>query len=466
MNRNYIIVLTLVFFSSLIFVGCNKDTNEIIQGEGSNDALIYSFSLKAGYPKRNNSADRAKDTIRLAVVNKTKYAIDQVNNTIYNPDSLPYGTVLEKVLISASYNPSYGVSSVKVITPDSTSGYIWNNSDSINFSKKPITFIVTSRGGTQKTYNIDVRIHKIDPDTIVWKQQSSYPGSLGESKTLYNKNASKFYTYTVSGGKNILYSSGSSAVNWKTENLSGLSAPLKTESLYILNNVFYAVDTNGASYKSSDGVSWTQVINSKVVYTILGILPQAKETDNSLLLLLDNGGQYIFAKSKDLITIEVVQTINGQTANVMPSEFPVKGTSSYTNSSTNENERMLILAGGSTKENVGIGYSWLIKNTSQGVEISSFTKNTLFKGNGISIFFYNSLLYAFVENQLYTSASWGNYWQKAPTKQTLPATITKRKGQTVLVDESENIWIFGGKDGANAYLKDVWKGRLNSLIIK
>ena len=125
---------------------------------------------------------------------------------------------------------------------------------------------------------------------------------------------------------------------------------------------------------------------------------------------------------------------------------------------------MLILSGGIDLSGNDSSYIWIVRNVAQGIEITAFTKNTLYKGAGISSFFYDNKLYVLAGNQFYISATWGDTWYKAPDGQMLDPDIEDRSGQSVIVDAENNIWIFGGISENGTYLNDVWKGRLNRLI--
>ncbi len=462
MNIKYITYLLSGLLLFLLFPSCSDNDTTTNYNSSSKDAQIYSFGISAIAPISKDSVKRAQDSIRFIQVNKTKFAIDQVAGVIYNPDSLPFGTVLDTVKVAITFNPSSSPSQVLITTPDSINGYTWNLTDSVSFGKLPVKFTVTSQGGTLKSYNIDIRTHKIDPDTMLWKQMTSYPSTFGESKTILK--SSVFYTYGLNGSTPLLYTADKGSVNWAKQTLSGFPAAVKAESIFLRNDVFYALDKTGNSYSSVNGKDWTKLTNGKTVMSILGVLPAANRADDQLLVTYNNGGKYYFGKTKDLVTITEVSTISvSPTDNQVPSNFPLQKAASFTSVSTNKNKRMLILTGGVNTAGSELSYTWLIKDSDDGLEMSPFIKNTLFKGAGLSNFVYGDKLYALSNNQFYISALWGESWIVAPNKQKLDPKISARTGQTAIVDDSNYIWIFGGVSGGKG-VSDVWKGRLNSLI--
>lgn len=463
MNIKYVLILSLGFFLGLLFQSCDNEDNTVAYTSASKDAQIYSFSIKAIAPISADSVLRAQDSIRFIQVNKTNFAIDQVSGVIYNPDSLPFGTILKKLAVTTTFNSSYSISSVDVFTPDSLKGYKWNTTDSLDFSKQPVKFTVTAASGDfQKTYNIDIRIHKIDPDMVLWTKMLDLPIS-GNSKTLLKANL--FYAYVVNGNSASLYTSDKNSFGWQKQTLTGMPSTIQTHSLTLLNGVFYGVDSNGVSYKSLDGKSWTIQNNGQNLVSILGLLPLSTLADDALLLVvLEKDSKFYLGKSKDLSAVDIVPYISANTINnQLPDGFPLKQAAAYSNFTTENSKRMLILVGGADTKGKELSTTWLVKNTSEGIEASPFTKNTFSFGVGTSSFYYNNLLYVLAKSTFYTSNVWGELWTPVPTKQALDSSMSDRTGQTLIVDENNYMWIFGGVSKTGTYPKDVWRGRLNKL---
>ena len=458
MNIKLITSTLFVLLSSVLFFSCNKSNSDIDYTNLTNDAQIYSFSLTAPIVKKGDSLSRAQDSVRIVTVNKTNYAIDQLNDIIYNPDSLPYLTKLQNVLVKVSFNPTYGVSSIQVERPDSL--YTWNTTDSINFSKLPINFIVTAFGGKKKTYKIDIRTHKIDPDTIIWKQMPSL-SYTGESKSIAKLDS--IYTYILSGGKINLNASSRKNIKWIDATVSGLPTNINMESFQYANSRFNVNDKSGNSYESTNGRKWAKVTNSLNVTSVVGVLPTSQ--GDLILSIIEEDGEYYFAKGSTLSNLQRVQSITGYNVNNVPSDFPISGIASYSNQATSSAERMLVVTGGLSQSGNNLNNTWLIQNTSTGIEIAPFVQTPPFKGGaGLSLFGYDSKFYTLENKQFYISSDWGANWIKAPQKQSLITGIKTNKGQSVIVDEENYIWILGGVSTSDTYLNEVWRGRLNKLI--
>lgn len=455
MKTNHITKLVVIFILTLSFVSCNEDNTEYNYTNSSADAQIYSFSISA-------TPTNAIDSITYPIMAKTLFTIDQSANLIYNHDSLPYGTKIGRFATTLGFGPN-SVGYVEVIYPND-SIVTWKTSDSINYSLNPKLKVWAQNRTASREYTVDIRVHKIDPDTIIWTNTNTngsslnLPSGVGLLKTiLFND---KFYCYSLNAGNISLYTTNRNSVNWTKEtSFSGLDSSIALESITLYNNSFYAVDNSGNGYKSTNGISWSSLGN-KNAYNILGIVPSENEANDILLLLTKNGADYYISQTNaNMASVTTVEKVS--------SDFPVKGgfTSATKYNRTDNDRNILVLEGGLNASSSVSKSVWLFKNSSKGVQAtSSIIKPNFEVKEGLSIFVYNDLLYALESNQLYTS-SWGYEWVKAPEKETLATDMPKASKQSVVVDKENNIWILGGLlDNNSTYTNQVWKGRLNKLI--
>ena len=97
------IVPFLLMALTLIFASCLKSEDEATVSY--NDTAISSFSLGTlnRYVK-TKAKDGVTDSTYKTTVPGGKYLfrIDHLNHKIYNPDSLPYGTDVKKVVVTVS----------------------------------------------------------------------------------------------------------------------------------------------------------------------------------------------------------------------------------------------------------------------------------------------------------------------------------------------------------------------------
>jgi len=469
--------ITCFLLSVLLAYSCFDDNDSNYTIDPSYDAQLYSFTLVGVHDKTiQDSTLRAQDSLRFVALKNTTFAIDQINNQIYNPDSLPYGTNPGTLKATVSYNSTYGIGFIKIRTMVKKSNgvmadtiYYWNTNDSISFAYKPMIFTVAARDTLyQKAYNIDLRIHQIDPDTILWEQQTDLPRYTSKQKVLMHDN--KFYYYVIDAGAAYLYTADvyGTPFAWESRAISGLPSNISQADMTLFKGNFLAVTDDGDSYISTDGMSWRQQNNSTVLNSIFGILPGSSASEDMLLVSYQEGGNYRFGTTTDLSEINPVNNISGYVGTIIGNDFPVTGFTSVAGTDRGFNGRQLVIIGGSNKNSEELNSTWLVRKSASGLEVTSATYNDYFKGNGLSSFSYDDKLYTFASDKFYISATWGIRWEEASNKQCLHPDFEASKGQSILIDDENYIWIFGGihADSQNTPvpLNNVWRGRLNKLI--
>ena len=151
---------------SLFITACTISScldSDVVEYEYSSNASITAFSITDSiityYPAVVNGKDT---TLSTAVVGaKYPFVINQHEGLIYNPDSLPVGTDVSKVVIG--------------ITADTQGIYIvaetdslWEEKDSLEF-KNPIQFKVLAENGSfGRTYTAKINVHQQEPDSLSW----------------------------------------------------------------------------------------------------------------------------------------------------------------------------------------------------------------------------------------------------------------------------------------------------------
>ncbi|MBK5720598.1 hypothetical protein JGH11_06910 [Dysgonomonas sp. Marseille-P4677] len=452
--------ITKLLFAIFIAYGlssCNSDSTDYTTTSASSDAQIYSFKLSAKpYTK--------EDTVNYPVMAKTRFSIDQFKASIYNTDSLPYKTSLRNVYVSLGFGSS-SPSKLQVIYSQPDSIADWNGTDSVDFSRIPKIRVIPANGSTADAieYSIDLRIHKVDPDTLVWEEIKALeqPATIKRQKTLLVDNKT-FYTFSIdSDNKLYLHTADKSTAYNSRVSINGLdAAKIKLESITYFNNHFYAVDSDKKAYVADkNGLNWSQ--KNENIINIVGVLPTTNPVNDVLLVVAEKSDGTYFARTSDMDNLiyeesPVAGNVNG--------DFPISDFTSVTNYDRNNiNNCILAATGGSDGNNL----TWSVQlDDNKALRIASNQKKDVpFKlKNGIVTFLYDGYLFALVENQFYKSASYGSKWIVAPNKEILDSKIPKASKQSIIVDEDNYIWIFGGiKDVGGASVQFVWRGRLNKL---
>ncbi|NDV94674.1 hypothetical protein D0T84_07040 [Dysgonomonas sp. 521] len=457
MKLKQISQLLFAIFSIVTLGSCNDDSTTTTVG-ASADAQIYAFKLSA-------TAVNAIDSVNYPIMAKTKFSIDQFRTLIYNPDSLPYKTKLKKFAASITYSSS-GTYKLQLVYPDSIAD--WNGTDSIDFSTNPKIRVTAANGINTREYTINIRVHKVDPDTLIWNNIGSQPTTVGKQKTLL-KDAT-FHTFSIDAdGKLYLYKAAkSNTLTWAKQAVAtGLTASsIDLGSITLFDNTFYAISNTKQAYSSTDGISWAALNDN--VHAIFGILPAANASDDSLLVATKVDGKYYFATTVDMKDLNVVENISSDPlSNEIVGDFPASGFSSVTiYNRTNVNANMLTITGGNDFNGNSTNLTWSLRAGENKLEVISNQNNKLFSANmGISTFLYDGYLFALTKNVLYKTTSAGAKWVVAPSKEALDSNVPKAYGQSIIVDEENYIWIFGGMSSSGSIpVRQIWRGRLNHLI--
>lgn len=453
MKLKYISLLASALFSFFFILSCkDDDSNNYVNATLSADAQVYSFSIK-GTPMSKI------DSVNYPIMDATPFVIDQLSSLIYNADSFPYQTRLAKFALTATFSTN-SPSKIQLLYPDTIIN--WNSTDSIDFSKKFYLKVTAQNGTATKQYNIDLRVHQIDPDTMVWVKAGSLPNNIGNLKALQRQDR-RFFCFSKNNASIEIYVSDANGVNWSTQKANGLPPTTIIESICLFKDTFFAVDSEQKAYSSVDGINWTR--SGGTAFSILGILPGKSEDKDSLLVIQKYKDTYLLAKTLDLKQFNTTKIKGSNQDDIYKTfpAFPVSGFSALSRfDRKNPNSNILIISGGKGYDGNQKNTTWLVKEGDGSVEIVFTQQHDIYKPQqGISNFLYDDQLYALAQDNLYVS-QWGNNWKKAPKKQVIDPQMAKVKSQSIVVDKNNNIWVFGGISGSN-FIKDIWKGRLNRL---
>lgn len=133
----------------------------------TDDSAITSFSISSGKQYVHVKSSTGADSVVTNELTLTSYKfyIDQVKCEIYNPDSLPCGTDVAKLLCTASSSNS-GIITIKNISSD-TLAYL-STTDSVDFSVDRQLQVYSNSGQAVRKYTVKVNVHKEFPDSFAW----------------------------------------------------------------------------------------------------------------------------------------------------------------------------------------------------------------------------------------------------------------------------------------------------------
>ncbi|MDE5869319.1 MAG: hypothetical protein K2H18_03720, partial [Muribaculaceae bacterium] len=281
-HNRWLPIALLTCVAALGIASCNKKEDE---PKDETETIVYlpnvavtSFKLKS-----DRNVMRGLDSVF--------FSIDLENGVIYNADSLPKGTPINKLVPVISYSSSIKSASIMMeggTTRNDTVDYIKHPGDSIDFTGKVQLMIATDKNEMQKTYTLKVNVHKQDPDSLVWDevalaQLPSRLSSPRNQKTVdINGKAVAFIeenngSFTFSSSEDLFSDS------WiKTEVTVPFTPQIR--SFAASTDALYLLDSDGKLHTSTDGTNWTDTgeVWTKIIGGYLDTAVGLKTTPNGL----------------------------------------------------------------------------------------------------------------------------------------------------------------------------------------
>ena len=384
------------------------------------------------------------------------FEIDQIRNLIYNRDSLPVSadTIIDKTLIT-----TLSTAGMAVMSGDT----LFNAEDSVNLlpamnksGSEGMKFKVYAADGiTTRTYTLQVRVHRQDPDSLVWKNMAPFSRDVvsGEQKAMAFKGDILVYTSYQS-----LYRTPAEAdpCTWTPIMVSGLPADVRLGTLVSYDGALYAVSGSREVYRSADGEAWEVVpgLGNRVVTLIA-------EAGGKLSGIVEGetDGKYYFN------TCDGMAWDNDGVLQEVPSDFPLEGL--YATHSTNGNGIVKTVVVGEPYDGQQSTVPWSTEDGRLWVDYAT-TEAACPVMKRPFIAYYGGNFYVWGGNMdaIYTSVN-GIAWFKTEEKFLFPEAFAGKTNYSVDIDPTVDandkrdfIWVvFGGFGTGN----DVWKGRLNKL---
>lgn len=262
MKIKFLPLIAVLFAATSIMTSCLD--NDVEQVTYTSETSITGFSLGTLNIDRIGKDKDGKDSAYVDTLDCSEYpfTINQMTREIENKDSLPYGTHIDKVITSVTYDAGALAYRPKGADTDT----LWTSTDSIDFSGDtysmstitPIEFKVYAYSGAiGQAYKVKINVHQQVPDTIAWKKFDINPfsaGSLSEQKAVYANG--KVYVFGKNGnGTHIEYSdvANDNPSSWVPvtdnipSNIDTYSATVCAGYIYFLagtNKQLYKLDAN------------------------------------------------------------------------------------------------------------------------------------------------------------------------------------------------------------------------------
>ena len=295
MKGRYILLLAALFSC----ISCLHDDKQPTYPQ----AAITSFTIGYYNVRFHDFNIHGRDTLVYLREGGVMYpmTIDQVNNRIFNADSMAFGSDLSRVTSSV-----YGTGTVGYrYLDDPETTYLWNASDSIDFTRNLQFVIVSTDGSYTRTYDVEVNVRKVFPDSLLWSGPDTKGFPVLSSVSPVLRNDTVFCFGIDSDGTLSVSFRYMENGDWNGANaLSGLSAEGWGKKVALCNGRFYTV-VDGTLYSSADALQWSPVKTG-----IKSIIVSGEDYGMLWAVSKDND----IVKSYDMIEWTIVQNV--------PEHFP------------------------------------------------------------------------------------------------------------------------------------------------
>lgn len=449
MRTRFLSVIVGFLLVSVAITSCLDSDEQIVF---SSDATIHAFSL---------------DTIHGV---DYKFEIDQLNNLIYNPDSLPMDadTIIDSIKVDemsvvwgvASGDTTFSVDVYHNLLPAM-------NATGQNGIKLTV---YGSNALTTRVYTLQIRVHRQDPDSLTWVCMDtvgdvfSQTVNSGEQKVIALDGDLLLYT---SPFESYRTSAAPGEYAWSRSAVTGLPTAADVTSLIAFGDHLYMLAEGDVYVSDAAGLVWTKSEGlSGRMQTLVASLPANAVTGLQATL--------VGIRQNETGTAEFCTTTDGQTwtaGEAVPAGFPTSHIY-YSNYTTGGGSGQVMVTGmplGNAEKTIpwfsNDGRSWSSMETDREGMWCPALENPF-------LMYYNNQFYAFggEMDAIYASQS-GIGWQRTEEKFLLPSDFAGKASYTVAVDATpagavsaadkrDFIWvIFGGNGTPN----EVWRGRLNKL---
>lgn len=447
------IFLPFMALLAIVMGSCSDD----VEITANNEAAITGFTL--GQIKRTMHTTDSKGQDSTYTINYAgsyfPMTIDQRNNTIYNRDSLPYGSQPKSILASIASIGSVAYSIAGEAEPE---WKLYRTTDSIDFTYQLTFRVMSNDGKAYREYLMKLNIHQQEGEDFEWTKISSDAPfeNMQHSKALFWKNS----VVVLSQKNGELFFSQWNGNSWQQTPVQNCNNA-QVRSVTALGDQLFVNTNEGKLLQSDNGINWTAVQTNTTVSHLI------TSSDTELFAL--NHDDIIASKDSGITwTKEMTDT---------PNEWLPTQEVNGLYYSLNNGNKQLILGGNRnpqqfTQDTTAVIWSRLLpKFTAEPhpwiyYPVTDENKFACPNLSHLTLIAYNNGIIALggkpvgnknipAYHQLYISKDHGITW-KQDEEIVMPQEVQgSNQCVTATVDQDQFIWLINGSS--------VWKGRLNEL---
>ena len=159
---------TILLFCLVLLLSCETSTTTVTTSSVAQLSAFY-FAKNDSFPGLGNAVFTIEERLDTGLV--------------WNKDSMLFGTRLDTVIPKFTFAAT--PSAAYLTMPDTT--VVLTGYDTLDFSKTPIYLTIRSSDKTTtKVYEIQPRVHQVNPDLYTWQQLTAqiYPSDDSEQRVV------------------------------------------------------------------------------------------------------------------------------------------------------------------------------------------------------------------------------------------------------------------------------------------
>lgn len=445
-------------FSALLIVAafvlalpaCTNDDN--YTAEVSGDCLVTAATLGKLIRIQPTKTQDGRDSTYTEYVTGAYYPlyIDQLNNIIYNGDSLPTNIDLSRI----TFEQMNVIGTIAINKLSGEGDTIFNGKDTTDLRQARYLTVTASDGSTKRTYKLQLNMHQEEADSFRWTRICTQHPALTNIERARSIAANgRLYSFGTENSTPYLFTAtAEQPEQWERLEISiageSSAAAFNATSVQWFNNAFYALNGNSLVH-SADGVNWEKMDSDLVPEALVG-------AGSNQLVAIANGEFYSSHDGKQW------------TPDARDTDGPLPGTEFASNcipSLTDPTFEDILLIGQADgaevvwKHNIdltgGESFAWTFYPAANDNPYNCPTVTSP------SLFTYDkaSLLVALGKDKnavdFYTSRDNGRTWKLTGFQ--CPKDMARPTAVSAFSDKDNFIWLICSGTG------EVWRGRLNRL---
>ncbi|MDE7343867.1 MAG: hypothetical protein K2N19_07630 [Muribaculaceae bacterium] len=299
--------LAPIFLGAAIALGaCNADKSEEPPYEPAVSVAVQGFSLTA-----NSKV--------LANLDSVYFSIDLDHAVIFNADSLPVGTAIDKLVANITFPAAVTSATIEMTDGKTRTGvidYKESPKDSIDFTGNVRLILATEDNALSQTYTLKVNVHKMVADSLMWDKAAIAPLPSAapqpkEQRTVTMADRTLTLVAEADGSYTMAQTAEPASASWQLATVSFPFTP-QVRTLTATSQQLYILADTGDLYTSADGSQWSATGANWT--TLIGAFGDA------VLGIRPDAGRYYH---------DTYPRPASYTAKEIPADFPVDGLSNF-----------------------------------------------------------------------------------------------------------------------------------------